>query len=120
VCAYPSLARLSPSQQGEIRGDTPRWTWSFSDYFSRYELGPLFSMQPHSHPGLDPPGGADRIGADHESIEVVVADGTGGAPGGELAARKDFVDPGADRRSAVSHYQLNRKADTQAIEVVLA
>jgi multidrug resistance efflux pump len=31
------------------------------------------------------PGGADRIGADHESIEVVVADGTRGAPGGEFA-----------------------------------
>jgi DNA invertase Pin-like site-specific DNA recombinase len=26
--------------------------------------------------------GADRVGADHESVEVVIADGAGGAPGG--------------------------------------
>ena len=38
--------------------------------------------QPHSHPGLQACDGADRVGADHESVEVVIADGAGGAPGG--------------------------------------
>jgi hypothetical protein len=80
----------------------------------------LFSVQPDGHSGLDPRGGADWIGPDRESIEVVVADGTGGAPGGEFAARGDFVYPGIDRRTAVGQHHLDGKPDTQTIELVFA
>jgi hypothetical protein len=80
----------------------------------------LLSVQPNSHPGLHPFGPADRIGTDHKSVEVVVADGPGGAPGGEFAARGDFVDPGIDRRTAVGQRHLDGKPDTQTIELVFA
>ena len=80
----------------------------------------LFSVQPDSHTGLDPPGRADRIGADHEGIEIAVGNGMGGTPSSESTARDDLVDSGVNRRTAVGQHQLGRKADTQAIEVVLA
>jgi len=49
-------------------------------------------MEPDGHPRLKHLGIAYWIGADQKRIEIVIADGTRRAPGGELAAWDDFVD----------------------------
>ncbi len=56
----------------------------------------LLLVQPDHHPELEPLDPADPIGANQESIEVVVADGAVGAPAGEFAVRDDFGDAGVD------------------------
>jgi len=49
--------------------------------------------------------------AQHECIQIVVADGAGRAPGGELTARNDFVDLDIDRHGAAGRHQLDARAN---------
>src|SRR5215472_2954970 len=81
---------------------------------------PRCGFQPHGHPRPKRGGIAPRIGADHKRVEIVVADGTGSAPGRELAARDDFVDLGVDWGGTGGRCQFDARADAQAVKLILA
>lgn len=64
-------------------------------------------------------GGRDRLDAQAEAVEVVIADRTRRAPGGELAERPQFRYPCGDRM-AIGSGQSNVAADIKRAECILA
>src|SRR5215831_7703295 len=64
--------------------------------------------------------GRERVGAQQERVYVVVADNACRAPRRELASRQDFGDARRDPLAAAERQQLERRADAQIAELVLA
>ena len=82
---------------------------------------PCRRLQPSSH-SLMQLGcrGPRQVGADEEGVEIVVADGARGAPRGKLAARNDFADPRGDVIFAPGRQKIDRGADPELAELILA
>src|SRR5713226_1892593 len=76
-----------------------------------------YSRKPHRHPGLQPVICRQRIEPQLEAVEIVVADGAGGAPGCEFAQGPDFRDAGVDPAPIV-RAERDRLAEREAVHPV--